>query len=484
MTTPNASTTDRALRGLRHLGLAQLATQIITWSLTAITVHILTPRDYGLIATAGMFTLFAQMLIDGGLTEVLVAHRDLSERMHGAAISAVFLFATLVGVILFGFAPLAAKFFHSPPLKKILEVSAFYLPLTALGFAPGVLLTKEMQFNHLGRIQVITGVFQGVFTLTLAFFGATYWALIVGTFSGTACRIILSWIALDKRPFPNLHFSALRPLFFNSRQMIGQRFSYFSVDNLDIFLLSHYWGSIELGPYSVARTLAHTALDKISGVTRGICIPAFAAKTDADAQLRGLINVISVTATVTFPLFWIMGAVSQIALPLIFGTRWIRMIVPFISFASILPLRTIYTLMSSSLIGTGRFGLTSRNYLIWLAVLTPFLAVGVQNGAVGVAISWASAFPIIFFMTSRKIAHALSIPLSILFKPLVSPAFCAAMSAAIAEILFLVLPTHLSPFLALSLQCGLATLSYFVLLRCVSPIQLTQTVSVLKRTMQ
>lgn len=463
------------------MGIAQLLTQIITWVLTAITVRILTPHDYGVIATAGMITLFAQMLVDGGLTEVLVSQRELPTRMQGAAITAVVLFSSLVGTMIFGIAPLAAGFFRNQQLTAILRVSAFYLPLTALGFAPGVLLTKEMQFKRLGRIQLTTGVFQGLSTIALAVAGEAYWALIIGNFLATGLRVILFWGALDRKPTPNLHFRELRPVLRNGGHMIGQRFSYFGLDNLDVFLLSRFWGSTELGPYSVARNLAHTALDKISRVTRQVAIPTFAAKTESADQLRGLLTVLSVTATATFPLFWIMGVVSQIALPMVFGIRWLKMVLPFAAFASILPLRTIYTLMSSSLVGTGRIGLTFRNTLTWLAVLLPFLLVGATKGSNGVALGWAAAFPIVFCITMRRISRAFSIQLSTLARPLLIPAISAALSALLAEGIFLALATQASPPLILLGQCLIAPTSYFLLLRYLSHAQYEQTLSLIRR---
>lgn len=476
--------TDRALRGLRQLGLSQLLTQIVSWSLTAITVHILHPQDYGLLATAGMFTIFAQMLIDGGLTEVLVSQRSLSTRTQGAAFTAVLLVASLVGAIIFAIARPATTFFHKPALRAILEVSAFYLPLTALGFSPRVLLTKQMQFKNLGRIQLVTGVFQGLSSLALAYAGEAYWALIIGNFLGMGLRVILLWLTLIDKPTPNLHFRELLSVMHSGGRMIGQRFSYFGVDNLDIFLLSRFWGSADLGSYSVARGLAHTALDKISAVTRQVSVPTFAAKTETEDQLRGLLTVVSISATIAFPLFWIMGVVSQVALPMIFGLRWLKMVFPFAAFASILPFRTIYTLLNSSLIGTGRIDLTLKNTLTWILVLIPFLLAGVSNGADGVALGWAASFPIIFYIAMRRISKAFSIEVSALLKPLAIPAISAALSASLSEGVLLALAKLVSPALLLISQCVIAMLSFVIFLRVLNFSQYQQTLSFIRRVLR
>ena len=481
MNDANDTHTDKALRGLRQIGTARLFTQLIQWGLTAVTVHLLQPRDYGLVATAGILTIFAQMLLDGGLGEVLVSHKELSHRLQGAALSAVLLVSSILAALVFAAAPFASSFFHSPPLRSVLEVSSFYLPLNALGVVPTAQLSKQMRFKTLAIAQTVRGITQAVSTVALAYAGAAYWALIIGTFVGTGFSLALRWVSVDHKPIPNLHLRELRPLVRNSSHMIGQRVSYFSIDNLDIFLISRIWGPTALGSYSVARNLAHTLLDKISAVTRQISVSAFAARSEANDQLRGLMTVVSATATVIFPLFWIMGVVSQVAFPLIFGTRWTGLVVPFLAFTSILPLRTVYSLVNGALIGTGRTGMILKNTLSWAAILIPCMLVGVFEGPDGAAFSWAVAFPIVFYVTTRRIAKVFSVSVTELLNPLLIPAVCAGTSALAAEGILLALSTRVAPILILACQCTFAAASYLLLLRRFSLMQYTQTLALFRR---
>lgn len=428
-----------------------------------------------------MFTVFAQMLFDGGLSEVLVAHRHLTDRLQGAALSAVLLISSLLAILVVTIAPFAATFFRERQLLAILQVSAFYLPLTALGFAPTVHLTKQMRFKQLGLIQLASGALQGLATLALAYSGAAYWALIIGNFLGMSIRVALLWLTTNERPTPNLHWKELQPVLRNGTHMIGQRLSYFGIDNLDVFLLSRFSGPIQLGPYSVARTLAHTALDKISRVTGQVAVPTFAATTATDEQLRGLLTIISVSATVAFPLFWIMAITSQVALPMLFGHRWLHMIIPFASFSAVLPLRTIYSFLNSSLVGTGRTAVTFKNTLTWLALLFPFVLIGVTKGAVGVAIGWTAAFPFVFYFAMQRTSKAFRIKISALLKPIVPPIICAGLSVISAEAVLLGLTNHVRAPIIFVLQCLVATTCYVTLLRQISRTQYEHTLSLVQR---
>lgn len=484
MNEANASNTEKAFRGLRQIGSAQLLTQLVSWSLTAVTVHILHPRDYGLLAVAGIFTSFAQLLLDGGLAPVLISQRELPVRLQGAAITAILLVSSVLCAGTWAIAPIGSSFFRSPALKAILEVSAFYLPLTALGVVPRAQLSKRMQFERLAGARIISGVAQGVFTLALAYLGARYWALIIGAFIGMALQVALFWVNLDERPAPNLRLNELRPLIPNCCHMIGQRLSQFFIGNLDTFILGRVWGPVVLGTYSVARQFAHSVHEKTSGVTTQVSVPAFAAKAELQDQVRGLIAVVSLASTLFFPLFWITSVLSPLALPLIFGTRWIRMVVPFAVFSSYLPLRTIYTLVNSSLVGTGRTGLILKNSLSWMAIIVPFMLLGVLDGADGVAIGWAAAFPIVFYVAMRRTAKALTIDVSTLLRPILWPAVSAIGSVTAAECVFLSLSQRLPVVVVLVTEGVLAGVCYPLLLRRLSNLQYQEVILFVRRVMR
>lgn len=472
---------DKTLRGIRQIGSARLFTQLVTWGLTAVTIHLLQPSDYGLIATAGMFTTFAQLLLDGGLSDVLVAQRVLSEEMLGAAASAVFAISSILGALVFASAPAASAFFHSPQLRLVIEVTAFFLPLTALDVVPLALLSKGMHFYRIAYAQTISSVVNGLSTLALAYMGAGYWALIIGSFVGAGIRVGLLWLSLDKRPTPALRLLALRPLVRNSGHMIGQRLTYFSIDNFDMFLLSRFGGPTVLGPYSVSRTLSYSVLNQIAGIVNQVSVPAFAARTETQDQFRGLQFIVSISATTLFPFFWIMGVGSQVALPLVFGHRWINLVLPFLAFTAILPLRGIYTLLNSSVVGTGRTGITFRNTLTWAAIIIPVMMLGVTRGATGVAFSWVIAFPIVFFFGVKRISQSFSAGVLPLLRPMIIPMACAGASALAAEAILLAFARVLAPVLLLACQCCVAGLLYWALLRSLGPAQYQQTLAITRR---
>jgi PST family polysaccharide transporter len=454
------------MHGLRWIGTARILAQLVTWGLTAFTVRLLDPRDYGIVATSGLFTVLAGLLLDGGLSVVLISRREISAQVKGAAVSGVLLVSLVLAALIVAIAPVGGAFFHSQAVVNVLRVSALQLPLTALTVVPSALLAKQMKFREMALAQSLASVIQGVATLGMAYAGAAYWSLIWGTLLGICVRAAVQWLYLRDRPKPNLDLNALRPLWASGSQMVGQRLLYFITGDFDIFLLGRLGGPVVLGSYSLAKTLSHSMLDQLSGIVNQVSMPAFAAKIDNDhAQVEGLLLVISAASTLVFPLFWLMGILSQVAFPLVFGTRWTSVIIPFMAFTCILPLRSVYTLLDSAIVGAGRIPTTFRNMITWAAIMIPLLSIGARFGANAAALTWVVGFPIVFGIATWRIARAFKTEVPLLLRPMLRPALCAAASCVVVEIAQLQMKQYGHPAAQLALEIAIGGACYWAFMR-------------------
>lgn len=463
---PRTGHSDEVMRGLRWIGTARVFAQIVTWGLTIVTVRLLEPRDYGIVATSGLFTIFATMLMDGGLSVVLVSRRELPARMQGAATTAALLISLALAGLIIVIAPWGAALFNNTALVNVLRVATLYLPLSALAVVPTALLSRALRFRELALAQAGSSVLQGLATLAMAWSGAAYWSLILGTMLGSAVRTALLWTSLKDRPVPNFDLGTLRSAWLGSTQMLGQRVVYFVTQDFDTFMLGRLGGAAVLGSYSLAKTLSHSVLDQLGGIVNQVSMPAFAAKAGDDrAQLNGLLLMVSTVSTLVFPLFWLGCVLSQSALPLVFGHRWAPMIIPFMAFTFILPLRSVFSLLDFAVVGTGRISTTFRNMLTWAIIMMPLVFVAAHFGANWAAGSWCVGFPIVFLASMARIARAFSVRLRYLLLPIRAPLLCSLVSAVMVEIALTQLKSLMPLAAQLALGAALGGLCYGFLMR-------------------
>lgn len=472
---------QNAISGLRWIGSARLVTQLVTWSMTLFTVRLLQPHDYGVVATAGLFTVFANLLLDGGLSLLLVSERNLSVRQLGAAFSWVLIVASVLGALIVLIAPLAAMFFRTPDLRRVLQVSALQLPLWALLVVPQALLTRTMHFREMALAQFVASVAQGAVTLLMAYCGAAYWALVIGSMVGASVRIVMQWAAVSERPKPNLDFRDLRPLLRRGLHLLGQRITYFLTSDFDTLVLGRLAGPTALGSYSLAKTLAHTALDQLAGVVNQVSVPVFAGKREVNEQVSGLVQLITLVSFVVFPFFWIAGVISQVAFPLLFGARWEKLVVPFVAFSFVLPLRSVYTLLDSAIVGTGRVSTTFRNMLTWSAIMIPLLLFSAHYGANAAACSWILGFPLVFWLSMRRISRAFASELGTLLRPMISPVMFAAVASLLAEAISLGTFGRIPAVAQIILEGAAAVGCYWLVIRWRAPMQYRQALQMVLR---
>ncbi len=437
--------------------------------MTLVTVRLLQPHDYGVVATAGLFTIFANLLLDGGLSMLLVSERNLSSRQVGAAFSWVLIVScALAGLIVLA-APLAGRFFKTADLIRVLQVSALQLPLGALLVVPQALLTRAMRFREIAIAQFVASLVQGAVSLLLAYWGSAYWALVTGILVGASLRAALQWIQVQDRPKPNLDFQDLRPLLRKGTHLLGQRIVYFVTGDFDTLTLGRLAGPAALGSYSLAKTLAHTALDQLAGVVNNVSVPVFAGKHDVAEQITGLVKLVTIASILVFPFFWIAGVMSQVAFPILFGPRWAKMVIPFMAFSFVLPFRSIYTLLDSAIVGTGRVSTTFKNMLTWAAVMIPLLLFSARYGANAAACSWIVGFPIVFWFSMRRINRAFRTDLRTLMRPIVAPMLFAALSCFLAEAIFLGTSERLPAVAQLGVGGVVAVGGYWAVTRWCAP---------------
>src|SRR5436190_13617522 len=172
---------DRTLlRGITWTGGIKLVTVVPAWTSTIIVAHILRPTEYGIVTMATVFIGFATMVTDFGLGGAIVALRELSGEVAAQlhAVAAVVGFgACAVSCIV---AVPLSRFFATPALVPVVISLSSILMLDSLRIVRTSILARQLRFKYLSLLEALKAVSAVVFTITLAFLGAAYWALVLG----------------------------------------------------------------------------------------------------------------------------------------------------------------------------------------------------------------------------------------------------------------------------------------------------------------
>jgi O-antigen/teichoic acid export membrane protein len=356
---------------------------------TAVLTRILAPGDFGLVALAGTFMTFLDMLQGLGVGNALVVVKADEVEAHAETAFAV---STTVAVILAlitaALSPAAVALFHQPQLYSVMPALGLTFFFYGLGSTHYALATKQMDFRSRTYAELVDAIVRGGVGVALALAGAGVWALVVGYSAGNIAMDVVLWKLVPWRPRFRPQRRHLRVLlgFGGVTTAVGIMAAFLA--EFDNLVVGRVLGVTALGYYSIATKLPYLFIISLASVAGNVLFPAFATIGD-DEIGRAFLTALRYTAMVTLPLTAILSVLARPITLAVFGPEW----EPAVGAAQVL---CLWALMSPSNMVCGN-ALKSRgraDLVLYLAIPQAIaIVVGsllfVRHGIV--AISWVQA---------------------------------------------------------------------------------------------
>jgi PST family polysaccharide transporter len=384
--------------------------QVLTWGMTLIVARLLKPSDYGLIGMAAIYLTFVQLFSEFGLATAVITMRDLSDDQL-SQLNSVSLLTGLAGFAVSGLLAIPiAKFFRAPHLRLVIVVMSTAFLISAFSVVPNALLRKEMRFKVLAVIEGLRGLTQAITTLILAYLSFGYWALVLGILSFSLALTVLT-LTWKRQRFAWPRWSMIRRVLIYSRHIVVGQLSWAFYDNSDFIIAGRVLGDASLGNYSIAWTLAHAPLEKLTNLVNQVAPSIFAAvQTDRPALRRYLRNISGALSLVIFPAVLGMTLVANDFVRVALGQKWIGVVLP-------LELLTLHALLRSNVIlltpllnvvGEERFSMW--NSILMLVVLLPSFYIGSHWGIGGIAGIWVFVYPLLTLPLFARLLRKIQMP--------------------------------------------------------------------------
>jgi O-antigen/teichoic acid export membrane protein len=387
---------DRALvRGVAWTASVKWLTQVLTWGMTIVVARLLLPSDYGLVGMAtiyiNLFTLFSEF----GIGTAVVTMQALTDEQTSQLNS----LSVILGFVGFLFSAAAAvplgKFYHAPHLPNVVLILSIGFIVSGFRIVPYALLQKELRFKLLAVIEGVQGVVQASLTLLLAFLGFGYWALAVGILSFTITPTVLV-LLLKRQAYTLPKLSSIRKSIHYSRRLLIARLASASYNDSDFVIAGKFLGEAALGAYTLAWSLAHTPLEKLTTLVNRVTPSVFAkVQTDSGALSRYLQNITGVMSLAIFPATIGMALVAPEFVPAVLGAKWNQTVIPLQLLAIHALMRSNVILLAPVLNVIGEEGLAMWTSIATMMALPISFYVGSRWGPVGIASGWVFVYPLL-----------------------------------------------------------------------------------------
>lgn len=289
-----------------------------------VLARLLSPEDFGLVALATIFVSVLSTLAELGLLQTIVRSQQLTELQEST-----FFWLSMSSGLFLGAVAVAAAYplgmaFGEPTLTSILVVLAVRVPLGAAAIVPTALLMRAMDFRPLALRKVLSASLGLATGVTLALFGFGAWALVLQTLVTIAVELLVLWLATPWRPSWTFSVVEAKSILRFAAPTLGTRLLHMGRDRGVDLVLAVALGTRELGVWTVATRIVNSLVQLMVTVVNAVSLPAFSlVQSDRERLIRGFRQAVSVTALISLPVLVGLAAISDEAVRLLFGDRWL-----------------------------------------------------------------------------------------------------------------------------------------------------------------
>lgn len=242
--------------------------------------------DWGLLEAALLVTGFTDQFVDLGTGQAVVQRASLPQRFT----STIFWFNCFVGLALSGLlfamaGPLAAAL-GVPESQSIIRILTPTFILLGAGVVQRCLLSREMNFEGLSKVNAIAAIVHGCVALVLASRNWGAMALACGTLASSVVQCVGYWRLSAWRP--SLHFDRdyLQETWSFSSNLLGANLTSYFLSRGDRILAARFLGTESLGLLALARRIVIQPARQLPAIVVGTLIPSLAEVKSDLGRLR------------------------------------------------------------------------------------------------------------------------------------------------------------------------------------------------------
>lgn len=398
----------------------------------AVLARYLSPYDFGLMGmimvVIGLAQAFADMGISNGIIYRQNATRDQLSSLYWLNIMAGF----IVFCVVCASTPMVVILFKEPRLPNLLYLTALIFLITPIGQQFQILLQKNLRFNAMAKIEMMTALSNSAVSIVAAIAGLGVYSLIFGQLAGTITRILFLCLLCWQTWRPSFHFSRkdLKGYVSFGLYQMGERLVNYLSAHMDYIIIGRFLGPAALGFYTLAFQLVTFPLTKVNPVITKVMFPIFSIiQSDHESFRKGYIKVINFIALISFPLLTGMLIVAPEFIVLFFGEKWTTT-VPVLQILCLVGLfKSLSNPVGAVLLAKGRADIGFYWNVFTMIVVSITVVIGVYWGINGVAFALLLLQIPLFFIIQPIVNKLIDMRMKQYLRALLTPFVCSFIMA-------------------------------------------------------
>lgn len=374
---------------MSSVNMLRLVTQFLA---VPILARLLSPADYGVVAMAMPFVLFAMIITDAGIGMSLVRTPASERNVWSTCFWLSIGLGIVLAVIMILTAPIAAIVFDNKQLAPVVMALSLIVFIQSLGAISGAALQQKQQFKIMAAMDIVATLVSIGLAVLVASKGGGVWALVVQQLAYYAIRTALTIKCAPFRPEMVFDLHNVKEHLTFSRDILVMNIIGFFARSLDNLIIGKVLASAATGIYSMAFQFARLPFMLVTGPLQYVLYAKLAHHKDNKPAIRATFLMLTrVLAIVVFP---IMGMVAAAYHPLfnwLLSAKWAMSGKLFMLVAPASALQAVTSLTATIMLVFGhaniRLKITIEFTLLWILALLISVSFGLEW--IGIAYSAA-----------------------------------------------------------------------------------------------
>jgi O-antigen/teichoic acid export membrane protein len=309
------------------LVLLRLSVRLIGLVSIVLLFRILSPEDFGLVATAMIVVGFIEIFAEFGFDQALLRHPNATEQQYQTTWTLNALRGGVVCIVLMAGAPLAAHLLDDARLTPILHALAWAPLLDGLCSTGVIEFARNLDFRKEFILKVSQKLIAFVATLAAALLLQNYWALVIGTLTSRVVGLAMGYAMHPFRPRPSL-VGAHEVLRFSFWQLANSIVLYLG-NQADKIATQKLFSASAVGILRVAEEVSSMIMEFVWPIERAL-VAGYTKLVDRQDELRRVVLAsVGAVAAVGLPLSCALAVLADPAIRVVLGAKGIAAI-PFV----------------------------------------------------------------------------------------------------------------------------------------------------------
>lgn len=392
---------QKAIKAVKWTSLSAAVKGAVHFLQYALLAHYVTPAEFGAFGIVMLVVGFGQMYTDGGMANAIIHFQDMSREQ----LSTLYWFNIALGALLYSAilagAPLAARFFRTEGIVPLCDFAGLVFLIIPLGAQFQALLQKDLSFDLLAKIHILSTLAGGAAAILSAVAGAGVNSLVIGLITGTVVRTIQLMVCGIGRFRPKACFSlqGIGPILRFSLYQLGQKSVGFAGSRADQLIIGKLIGVTDLGYYNLAYNLVILPVQGINPIITRVAFPVYARIHNEGGKLvKGYSEMLKLLALLNFPVFFAMMVFAEPIIASFYGGQWLPSaeLVKVLGFVGIIC--SLSNPLGSILLAKGRADLSFKWDVFVCCLSLAAVFIGSRFNVLAVSWSLVAAYAVFFFL--------------------------------------------------------------------------------------